>query len=75
MWFLLAAVFGLLGAAVIYVCWIAHATTGCRACYQRALLRPAWTVVRTLIGTALWTRGVRLLDHALLPEFPAAVPS
>lgn len=67
-WLLVAALFGVLGAAVTYVCWVVHAAAGCPACQRRALLQPMWKRVRALCGPSLWTKVLRAVDRAFVNE-------
>jgi hypothetical protein len=65
---LVAALFGVFGAAVIYVCWVVHATAGCPVCHRRALLQPVWELVRALCGRALWNKTLEAVDRAFVNE-------
>ncbi|GGU45524.1 hypothetical protein [Lentzea flava] len=75
LWLLLAAVLGLLTAAAIYLSWIGHASAGCDDCYRRSLLNPAWTLIRTLVGRALWDISARVVDRAFVSEHAKAATS
>jgi len=74
-WLLAVALFGGLGVTVTYVCWILHATLGRPVCEQRALLRPAWKLVRALCGRSLWTKVLRTVDRAFINERVKAAAS
>jgi len=74
-WLLVAALFGVLGAAVTYMGLIVHATVGCSVCEQQALLQPVWQLVQASYDPSLWARALRTVDRAFVNEYVKAAAS